>query len=119
MAAGITELSTPRTNGVYGSMGDLKYHAVNVAGDTSYPTGGYVLTAAQLNMQYILGAILLNTAKTTAGVTEYDVAMTPATNGVSLAVQLYTTTAATAPLTELASTSDAHLYTAMLLVIGW
>ena len=120
MAPTVAEVSTPTGAQSFGTLPPFKTHTVDITGDASpgYTTGGYLFSPASLGFSGLVGSITLTHAKTAAGAAEYAVTTSIDTNG-NLAVQFYTTTAATAPLAELANTSDASLYTVRLIVLGY
>lgn len=59
MAITIAQVSTPNSQVTEGTFLHYKARMVDVTADTSYPTGGYQLTAAALGWTNIVGAIPL------------------------------------------------------------
>jgi hypothetical protein len=73
----------------------------------SYTTGGDSITPAQVGLD-VIDFANLNLAIVTSGMTTaYAVNFTPGTGSAAGKLQLFTTTAATAPLAELGSSSSA------------
>jgi len=120
MAATIAEVSTPSQAQSFGTIPPFKFHIVDVTADASYPTGGYLLTPANLSLSALIGAIVIGPGKNAAGTLSSPVTASVVAATGNLAVQFFASNGvAPAQLAEEANTTDLHLFTTRLLVLGY
>lgn len=120
MAATLTEVSQPKGISVQPVWGDVRTHVFDVAFDSSYPTGGYVLTAAQVGLSIILGALVIGFPDVSGGATMQPIRTTANAAGSTIAIQSYTSNGnAPASLAEVPNTTDLHTLTARILFLGY
>jgi len=118
MAVTIANVATPNATTTEGSLLGLKAKLIDVTFDSSYVTAGEPLTAISLGWDQLHGAIPVTQATTTTGTTAYAVQARPNTTKTQLQLFLYSTTAATAPMAEVANAVNASTFTVRLLVLG-
>lgn len=119
MALTITEVKNPNSIISEFPVFDRKGRIVDVTFDSSYPTGGEILTARQLGWHVITGVIPLTLASTASGTTALAVSGHPASPAQdSVALRLFESATAGNPMAEIGSGDNVSTFTVRLLVLG-
>ena len=120
MALTVAEVSHPNSQSTHVSLSPFKAKVVDITWDSSYLTGGEVLTAASLGWVQLYGAIALTNPCTSTGTLAALPLVKPNTAKTQLTFQLAEggTTANDNPLKEVTSTQDMSTYTGRFLLLG-
>ena len=120
MALTVANVSTPNAEMHEGDFVGLKARVLDLTFDSSYLTGGEVLTAASLGWTYLFGAVTLTDPANSAGTLALGCTVKKNTAGTQLTFQA-TETAGTVdtPHKEVSSTQDISAYTGRFVVLGY
>lgn len=122
MAITIAELSTPNAGQTTGTDGQFRTHTVKITFDNSYPTGGYVVTAAKAGLSYISGVIIYQEAANSAGTNELPTVAKVNAAGSQATLQLYRYDGAQggkANLEEVANAVDVSAFSGIFKFVGY
>lgn len=121
MALTVANVSTPNSEIHEGQFLGLRGRIVDITFDSSYLTGGEVLTAATMGWTYLFGAVPLTHPTNTAGTVMAPAVVKKNTAGSQLTFQLAegAATADDNPLKEVGSTQDMSTYTGRFVVLGY
>jgi hypothetical protein len=99
----------------------MRFKVVDVTFDSSYPTGGEAVTAADLGWDQVHGAVVLFDAKNSAGTAVLPVVAVPNSTKTQVTLQLYRydgASAGKANLEEAAAAFNASAFTARIKFLG-
>lgn len=124
MAVTVNQVTTPNSGQTWGSLGPFDTVIVDVVMDSSYLTAGEVVTAAQLGLTGVIGAIPLTLLTNRASTNTFaqPVHVFPNAAQTQLTIQAYRYDGASAGkafLEEVANAVDLSTYTVRLMVIGF
>lgn len=121
MALTVANVTTPNAEMHEGQMIGLKARVLDITFDSSYLTGGEVLTAASLGWVYTFGAIPLTNPTNSTGTVMAPPVVKKNTAGTQLTFQLAegAATANDNPLKEVTSAQDMSAYTGRFIVLGY
>lgn len=89
MAVTITNVKTPNSQATYGEMSGLKSVIVDVTFDSSYVTGGEVVTAANLGWTNIIGGIVMSNPAPSGNASALASRIIPNSAQTQVAIQLF------------------------------
>jgi hypothetical protein len=121
MAATVAQVTTPNGPQTWLQFGPFKAVIVDVTLDSTYPTTGEVVTAAQVSLDTIVGCITVREFANAAGtLTIGPTRMLVNAAGTQFTIQGYnSTTGAPSTLLELANNFNASTYVGRLMVFGY
>lgn len=119
MALTIANVTTPNGEVHEGSLMGLRARIVDITFDSSYLTGGEVLTTAMLGWDYLFGAVALTHPANSAGTLGLPTVVKANSTGTQLTFQPLESAASGDPMGQATSTQDLSAYTGRFIVLGF
>jgi len=119
MALTIAYVSTPNSEHHEAQFAGLRAVVLDLTFDSSYPTTGEDLTAADLGWTYLFGAITLVHPKNAAGTLGLPCMVSANSTNTTLAFQTLESAGDGDPMDESANATDLSLFTGRFVVLGY